>query len=829
MPTNFDFLHTDPQFASFADAAIAAEQTYHINPVLSVLGCRQAMEAAVKWMYSVDAGLVMPYDNKLTALVNDDNFKSMVGRELHKRLEYIRRVGNDAAHEPKYINKDKSKLALNNLHVFMDFIFYCYGTNYRETVFDPTLLETSASVPVTSPPELDFDALIKENERLKTELTKRRVDRENGYVKKPIDFTEAETRTAYIDIMLEDAGWRRGKHWVDEYPIDEMPNQSGTGSADYVLFGDDGLPLAVVEAKRSSVNVEKGRQQAVLYADFLEKKFGQRPAIFLTNGYETRIWHDKYYPERTVSGIYSQRDLEKEFNKMKSRRQLTDIKIKEDITNRYYQKEAIQAVCDTFGGRNRRMALLVMATGSGKTRTVISLVDVLERHGWVKNILFLADRSALVTQAKRAFHNLTPNLSLCNLTENKADASARTVFSTYQTMMNCIDETRDEKGGRLFTPGHFDLIIVDEAHRSIYRKYKDVFAYFDALLVGLTATPKDEIDKNTYEIFDLESGVPTYGYELSQAVQDGYLVDFISIETELKFMTEGISYDDLSPEEQEQYEQTFTDAEGEMPETIEATALNEWLFNHDTIKKVLHILMEHGQRVDYGTKIGKTIIFAKNHKHAEKVLEIWSKEFPDYPPHYCRVIDNYTNYAQSLIDDFSESKKYPQIAVSVDMLDTGIDVPEILNLVFFKKVFIRAKFWQMIGRGTRLCPGLIDGVDKQRFYVFDLCGNFPFFRLDSKGREAVLALTLQERMFNTKVEMIYQLQDIVFQTEDLKNYRVEIVRDLTTKIKALNRDNFAVKLHLGVIDKFQGESDFAALTYGNLRKPLKALERHGTK
>ena len=380
------------------------------------------------------------------------------------------------------------------------------------------------------------------------------------------------------------------KNWVDEYPIDEMPNKSGFGYADYVLFGDDGLPLAVIEAKRTNVNVEKGRQQAVLYADFLEKKFGHRPFIFLTNGYETRIWSDKYYPERLVSGIYSKRDLEKEFNIMKNRLKLRGVQVNDGISNRYYQKEAIQAVCDTFCELNRRKALLVMATGSGKTRTVISIVDILERYGWAKNILFLADRNALVMQAKRAFHNLMPNLSLCNLTEEKENASARAVFSTYQTMINCIDDTRDEQGNRLFTPGHFDLIIVDEAHRSIYNKYKDIFTYFDALLIGLTATPKDEIDKNTYEIFDLESGVPTYGYELNQAVQDGYLVDFESIETELKFIKEGIVYDELSADEKEEYENTFTDEDGNIPESIDSSALNDWLFNYDTIRKALPAL-----------------------------------------------------------------------------------------------------------------------------------------------------------------------------------------------------------------------------------------------
>jgi type I restriction enzyme R subunit len=397
----------------------------------------------------------------------------------------------------------------------------------------------------------------------------------------------------------------------------------------------------------------------------------------------------------------------------------------------------------------------------------------------------LADRNALVTQAKRAFHNLMPNLSLCNLTEGKEEANARAVFSTYQTMINCIDATRDDKGDRLFTPGHFDLIIVDEAHRSIYNKYKDIFTYFDALLVGLTATPKDDIDKNTYAIFDLESGVPTYGYELAQAVEDGYLVDFISIETTLKFMSEGIAYDDLTAEEKEEYENTFADEEGNLPAAIDSSALNQWIFNSDTIRKALNTLMTHGQRVDFGEKIGKTIIFAKNHNHAEKILEVWNQEYPDYHPHYARVIDNYTNYAQSLIDDFSEKNKMPQIAISVDMLDTGIDVPEILNLVFFKKVLSRAKFWQMIGRGTRLCEGLMDGKDKEEFYIFDLCGNFEFFRLHSKGQEAKIAVTLQERIFNTKVEMVFKLQDLAYQTEILQNYRKKL-KGFLEKISLLN-------------------------------------------
>jgi len=818
MHTNFDFLTKDPQFESFAEAAVSAERVLPISVSMCATACRTALEFAVKWIYSVDSALIKPYDDKLVALISTDAFKDLLPAGMDVKLTYLRKLGNNAAHNPKSVSRDQAVLALQNLHSFLDFAAYCYGTEYTEVPFDTSLLvqkpETAAMPPV--PEEVSFEKLLDENFPKRGNFTaKRAAQMKYGYTVKPMDMTETQTRKAYIDVMLQDAGWQRGADWVDEYPIEDMPNKSGHGFADYVLLGDNGLPLAVIEAKRTSANVEKGRQQAVLYADFLEKKHGQRPIIFMTNGYETRIWDDKHYPERQVSGIYSKRDMEKEFNIIRDRAPLQATHISDDISGRYYQKEAIQSVCDAFGTRNRRKALLVMATGSGKTRTVISLADVLIRYGWVKNLLFLADRNALVTQAKRAFHNLLPNLSLCNLTEGKEEANARAVFSTYQTMMNCIDATRDEKGERLFTTGHFDLIVVDEAHRSIYNKYKDIFTYFDALLVGLTATPKDEIDKNTYGIFDLESGVPTYGYELSEAVKDGYLTDFISIETKLKFMTDGISYDTLSMEEKEDYENTFADEDGNLPEAIDSSALNQWIFNSDTIRKALHTLMQHGQRVDFGEKIGKTIIFAKNHNHAEKILEVWNQEYPDYPSHYARVIDNYTNYAQSLIDDFSDKNKLPQIAISVDMLDTGIDVPEILNLVFFKKVMSRAKFWQMIGRGTRTCEGLVDGEDKAQFYIFDLCGNFEFFRLHSKGHDAGTVATLQARTFNTKVEMVYKLQALTFQTEALQAYRKALVQDLLTQVKALPRENFAVKQHLRTIDKYQTEEDFATLTYEN--------------
>ena len=473
-------------------------------------------------------------------------------------------------------------------------------------------------------------------------------------------------------------------------------------------------------------------------------------------------------------------------------------------------------MCHTFDAKNRRKALLVMATGSGKTRTAVALCKVLLERGWVKNILFLADRTSLVTQAKRSFVNLLPDLSVTNLCEEKDNTAAHCVFSTYQTMLGCIDTVTDEQG-KLFTCGHFDLLICDEAHRSIYNKYRDIFRYFDAPLVGLTATPKDEIDKNTYAIFDLEKGMPTYGYELAQAVKDGYLVDFLSVETKLKFLEEGITYDQLSEVDKAAYEDTFTDENGELPEKIESSALNEWVFNEDTIREVLHILMEYGLKIDYGEKLGKTIIFAKNHRHAEMILEVFQREYPHLGDGFAQVIDNYMTYAQSAIDNFSDPGKLPQIAISVDMLDTGIDVPEVLNLVFFKKVMSKAKFWQMIGRGTRLCPGLLDGADKNQFYIFDFCGNFAFFRM-SQGKPVHAQLSLQGALFRLKGEIVYKLQDMAYQTEELVPFRQALVKELLGKAQELNRDNFAVKQHLRAVERFSKEETYQGLVYDDIRE-----------
>ena len=828
MITNFDYLKAESKFSRFADVAISAEKLILMDPEASIINCRRAMEFAIKWMYSVDSELEMPYQDNLQSLMNAEEYREIVGQDLWKRMDYIRRCGNNVAHSNKKLGRDEAMLCLENLFIYLDFVACCYSDRYEEHSFDKTIIttrienakksreaaETTKADLVkeqekSAQKELDLQKLIAENASLKEELSARRQEHQSTYVPKPLDLSEYKTRKLYIDAMLTDAGWTEGKDWINEVEIPGMPNKSEIGFADYVLYDDMHRPLAIIEAKRTCVDVSKGRQQAKLYADLLEEQYKRRPVIFLTNGFETHII-DGQYPERKCSVIYSKRDLEKWFNLLTMRTSLKHVTVDKNIAGRYYQEAAVKAVCSSFDEKNRRKALLVMATGSGKTRTVIALCKCLLDAGWVKNILFLADRNSLVTQAKRSFVNMLPNLSCTNLVEEKDNYKAHCVFSTYQTMMNCIDTVSDSDG-KLFTCGHFDLVICDEAHRSIYNKYRDIFSYFDAPLVGLTATPKDEIDKNTYEVFELENGVPTYGYDLAQAVKDGYLVDYVSVESKLKFIEQGIVYDELSEEDREAYEETFEDEHGDLPEAISSSALNTWIFNEDTIRQVLNILMTEGIKIEYGQKLGKTIIFAKSHAHAEKILEMFHKEYPHLPD-YAKVIDNYMTYAQSAIDEFADPKKMPQIAISVDMLDTGIDVPEVLNLVFFKKVMSKAKFWQMIGRGTRLCPELLDGEDKKKFYIFDFCGNFEFFRMN-KGKATANMIALQGAIFNLKFEISYKLQNIEYQIERLIAYRNALVKQMAEKVQELPRDNFAVRQHLKYVALYSSEENYNALTY----------------
>lgn len=826
MTTNFGFLKEKTQYKSFANACLEAEKALLVSPATCAILSRRALELAVKWLYSSDSELKVPYQDNLSSLIHDATFLAVIDSDLLPLLKYIVKLGNVSVHTNANVSRDEATLSLHNLHQFVSWIDYCYSDEYTAKEFDESLLQYGEEKRVR-PKELQdlyeqlsskdrrLEEMMKENEALRKINTMKREANTDQYDFQVDEISEFETRQKYIDLDLKLAGWEFAKNIVTEYQVTGMPNEQGIGFVDYVLLGDNGKPLAIVEAKRTSKDPNVGKQQAKLYADCIEQMQGQRPVIFYTNGFETYIWHQPY-PPRRVSGFYHPSDLKLVIDRLTMKRELKDVDINEDITNRYYQKEAILAVCDALE-RNQRKMLLVMATGSGKTRTAISIVDVLSRHNWIKNVLFLADRKTLVLQAKKNFNNLLPSLSLCNLLDNKDNPEeSRMVFSTYPTMMNAIDEAKRKDGKKLFTIGHFDLIIIDESHRSIYKKYRSIFDYFDGILLGLTATPKDEIDKNTYEVFDLEGGTPTYAYELEKAVEDQYLVDYRTIETKMKFLEEGIRYDDLTEEEKEIYEETFED---EVGEDIDSGALNEWLFNGDTIDTVLRNLMEKGIHVEGGDKLGKTIVFAKNHQHAQKIVERFDVLFPEYGGEFAKVIDYSVSHYQTLIEEFSTKAKMPQIAVSVDMLDTGVDIPEVVNLVFFKKVRSKSKFWQMIGRGTRLCPDLLGiGQNKTHFLIFDYCGNFEFFRENPKGFEGKATESLTEKLFNLKVELIKELQGIEYQTEEYIAYRNKIINQVFADIQALDDENFRVRQHLQFVHKYKNKANWNSLTVMNVNE-----------
>ncbi|WP_179288253.1 DEAD/DEAH box helicase family protein [Shouchella clausii] len=824
--TNFGFLKDKTQYKSFANACLEAEKALLVSPATCAILTRRALELAVKWLYSSDSELKVPYQDNLSSLIHDATFLAVIDSDLLPLLKYIVKLGNVSVHTNANVSRDEATLSLHNLHQFVSWIDYCYSDEYTAKEFDESLLQHGEEKRVR-PKELQdlyeqlsskdrrLEEMMKENEALRKVNTMKREANTDQYDFQVDEISEFETRQKYIDLDLKLAGWEFGKNIVTEYQVTGMPNEQGIGFVDYVLLGDNGKPFAIVEAKRTSKDPNVGKQQAKLYADCIEQMHGQRPVIFYTNGFETYIWHQPY-PPRRVSGFYHPSDLKLVIDRLTMKRELKDVDINEDITNRYYQKEAILAVCDALE-RNQRKMLLVMATGSGKTRTAISIVDVLSRHNWIKNVLFLADRKTLVLQAKKNFNNLLPSLSLCNLLDNKDNPEeSRMVFSTYPTMMNAIDEAKRKDGKKLFTIGHFDLIIIDESHRSIYKKYRSIFDYFDGILLGLTATPKDEIDKNTYEVFDLEGGTPTYAYELEKAVEDQYLVDYRTIETKMKFLEEGIRYDDLTEEEKEIYEETFED---EVGEDIDSGALNEWLFNGDTIDTVLRNLMEKGIHVEGGDKLGKTIVFAKNHQHAQKIVERFDVLFPEYGGEFAKVIDYSVSHYQTLIEEFSTKAKMPQIAVSVDMLDTGVDIPEVVNLVFFKKVRSKSKFWQMIGRGTRLCPDLLGiGQNKTHFLIFDYCGNFEFFRENPKGIEGKATESLTEKLFNLKVELIKELQGIEYQIEEYIAYRNKIINQVFADIQALDDENFRVRQHLQFVHKYKNKANWNSLTVMNVNE-----------
>lgn len=826
---NFEFLKKEEKYNSFTLACIEAEKSLVVSYATTAILSRRALELAIKWVFTFDEELSVPYEEKLGALINDYKFKSIIDSKLYPMLIYIQKLGNKAVHSSAPVSREQAILSLQNLFEFVSWIDYCYSDEYEDRSFDESLLGDNEKEKKTKQELKDLydrlgdkdkkiEEIIQENQRLREENREKRENNRKHRGFKIDEISEFKTRKMYIDLELELCGWVIGKDCLEEVEVTGMPNASGIGYVDYVLYGDDGKPLAVVEAKKTSIDPKIGQVQAERYADCLENQYGVRPIMFYTNGFEYYLWDDLSYPERIVSGLHTKEELVWMIFKREHKKTLENPTIKNEITNRHYQKMAITSVCTSLNKGNRK-ALLVMATGSGKTRTAISIVDVLINRGWVKNALFLGDRTALVKQAKKNFKNLLPELSLCNLLDSKDNPESRMVFSTYPTMMNAIDDVKSKDGKKLFSKGHFDLIIIDESHRSIYKKYQAIFNYFDAILLGLTATPRSDIDKNTYEIFELENNMPTFAYELDEAIDDGYLVPYHTIETTTKFLKKGIHYDDLSEEEKEIFEETFEDGVRD----ISGDELNSFLFNNNTIDLVLKDLMEKGLKVEGGDKLGKTIIFAKNKKHAEFIVKRFNILYPEYKGDFAKPVYTGINYVDSTLEDFETKEKLPQIAVSVDMLDTGIDIPEILNLVFFKKVMSKTKFWQMIGRGTRLCEDLFGpGLDKEEFRIFDYCGNFEYFRIEKNGKEAKTVKSLTEKLFNIKVGIIKELQSLDYQRDGYENYRKDLIQDVLGEVLKIDEDKFSSRMKLKYLHKFNIESAYESLRDSDVRE----LEEH---
>lgn len=791
----------------------AAEEYQLSKPDFSAINARKALEYIVDVLYFLKK-LDRPERATLYELVDNEPFRGFINDDkMMMAVHYVRKVGNRAAHTMT-VSKREAFFTLLNIYNIVGAILLKLNVVPDVKPFDETLLPTKVENPILTPAKVE----VKATDTIVSAADKTTLTSDEPVKTLPTTITEAETRKLYIDLLLQEAGWEilqqenvpsAAKAGIEIY-VQGMPNNKEEGYCDYVLYGKDGKPLAVVEAKRTSVDEKKGKHQAELYADCLEKQYGVRPVIYYTNGFHTNIIDGLGYPPRPVMGFHTLDDLELIMSR-RGRKKITDLAIKEEITNRDYQKRAIRAVCDHFNNMHRR-ALVVMATGTGKTRVAISLSDVLLRNQWVKNILFLADRTSLVKQAHDKFAEYLPNYSICKLTEAKdEEKSARLMFSTYQTMINYIDAEDKE-----FSVGRFDLIILDEAHRSVFRKYAAIFEYFDSFLVGLTATPRDEVDRSTFDLFGLDSNQPNFNYTQAEAEKDKYLVGYNPISRTTRRLREGILYDTLTEDEKNQLDQAweYEKARAEMlsgqvhtktPRDIEKKELFDYIYNISTVDIVIQDLMNNGLKINNGDKIGKTIIFAYEHKHAQLIVERFYELYPKLGSDFCQLVDYSVNYSQDIIDKFKVRDKMPQIAVSVDMLDTGIDVLDILNLVFFKPVYSKIKFIQMIGRGTRLSEGTFaDGSDKKEFYIFDWCENFEFFNENTNGHEPKPAMSLAERLFGLMLDIAVILQHQKYQQDEFAQSLCQQLKDkLYEQVNNLNEQHVTVRRCLETVVKFK--------------------------
>jgi type I restriction enzyme R subunit len=639
-----------------------------------------------------------------------------------------------------------------------------------------------------------------------------------------LQFDEETTRKLLIDELLVQAGWQVGpdnqstSEVGKEVEVLHQPTDTGRGYVDYVLWDDDGKPLALIEAKKTAHDAEKGRVQAKLYADGLEQQYGQRPVIFYTNGYDVYLWDDaKGEVPRRLYGFYSKDSLQYCLWKTRERQRLSALGPKPEIIDRGYQIEAVKQVCERFD-LHRRKALIVQATGLGKTRVAIALAELLIRAHWVKRILFLCDRRELRKQANNAFAEYINEEPRVYVTAQSAQDRQKSIYlGTYPATMKYFQN---------FDVGFFDLLIADESHRSIYNRYRDLFRYFDALQVGLTATPRHIVTHDTYRMFDCEHGDPTAHFSYNDAIEHvpPYLARFEVISHTTKFLREGIRYADMTPEQQQQLEEQV-----EEPALVDYAreAVDKAVFNKDTDRKILRNLMENGLREATGQHVGKTIIFARDHHHAVQLQRLFEDMYPQYmkpKKAFCAVIDNYVDRAEQLIDDFKGegSNDNLTIAISVDMLDTGIDVPTVVNLVFAKPVKSFVKFWQMIGRGTRLCRNLFGpGKHKECFRIFDHWGNFAYFGMQPPEVVPSVSKSLMQLVFEVRLHIAQE----ALARQNLLAFTMA-VELLEKDVRALPEDTIGVREQWRQVKTVQQEGvikKFDAATVGLLRMEIAPL------
>lgn len=767
---NFEFLRA--KRAYLADLGGFAEQYLHPDPASALIKLRTFAEAMTNDLYAA-LGLRQPYEADFFTLLDGQPFKDSVPSVVLTKIHAVRKLGNQAAHGGA-VHFDMARRALHEAYHLASWLHLAVDKGAQSGCPPFTLppaggvagatkadlkREKKAALEKLAAQEAQMEKLLGELEvaRAKAEAAEKTAQElqlivESGQqAASALSFNEADTRKYLVDTMLISAGWTVGAAGSStmevgqEVEVDHQPTGTGKGKADYVLWDDAGKPLAVVEVKKTSIEAAQGRHQARLYADGLAQMYGQRPVIFYTNGFDLYLWDDAQNEiDRKLYGFYSKDSLAYLHFQRDNRVPLDTVPISNEIAGRLYQVEAVKRIGERFD-QGRRKGLIIQATGTGKTRVAVSLADVLLRSNRAKRILFLCDRRELRKQALNAFKQLLPNAKRVSVTARTAQEREHQIYlATYPAMKTCFES---------FDVGFFDLIIADESHRSIYNRYKDLFDYFDALQVGLTATPVRFIDRNTYDLFGCEDQDPTAHYPLDRAIDDGVLLPFRVKTFQTEFQRKGMKWKAMSEAQRAQLEQQMANAESF---DYEAAELDRYVFNKDTNRAILRNLMENGLRDATGQLPGKSIVFARSHRHAILLKELFDEQYPQYGGSFCTVIDNYDPRAEQLIDDFKGQGQHNdiQIAISVDMLDTGIDVPEIVNLVFAKPVKSYVKFWQMIGRGTRKCENLFGpGEHKKEFLVFDHWGNFEFFGETYVEPTPSPRKSLLHQLFETRVEL----------------------------------------------------------------------------